>query len=161
MGGNGVTASGLALLGCRLLSLYLLYLAIQSITFLVYGFVEGGPDFLRDLSLFLNFGLNLATCAAFWFGAPWLSRKMIPPNVEQVEAGAPGVEHLMMLAVVILGLVLLSGAIPRLASTVALGINEGYFRLEAVEVVVRIVLGAILILGSQGIARAIGRVRRW
>jgi len=168
------SARDIAFILCRLLALYFVYVAVLSIPqglfALSSAFGAGRPqgvELFYQPSLWLVLAspiLSLAMVVLLWFGAGWLSRGVAKGAPEDKSVWSP--EALLSVGVVLLGLVLLSFALPRAVfyllflANVAGGDNS--FQLASlVSAVVSGLVGIGLILGSLGIADFLARLRRW
>lgn len=182
-----IGARDLAFVGCRLLSLYVLYGVVQSLAFGSYFvlnrsfFSQGfsmsaepnGPERLLELgTTFVPLLTGLAAFAVLWFGAGWVAEKIAGRTTENTPVAEQiwSPETVLSLAVIGLGLVLLVFTIPHLAGlfTTLLQADPSdprpalyTYLYNLVSVVVRCAVGVGLILGSGIIAGAIGRLRRW
>jgi len=161
-----------AFLACRVLALYLLCFAIDTLlSFGIYRFIfpaanENAP-WVRTYYI-LRFLLVFAGGVVLWFGASRLAPIIVPRQAgepEDVGAGGWSVAQLLSLAVSVLGLVLLFVAIPeaaRLGARYLVADRLGERDLvEIVFVAARLVVGIVLVFGSQGIANLITWARRW
>ncbi len=169
---NGMVARDWGFLACRVLALYLFYLAIE--TLLSIGiFVVTAPSGDENTRLFgyyyvFRFLLAIAAALFLWFGAAPLADRMMLSQADGKEEAAPGawrVTQLLSLAVSVFGFVLLVFAIPDAAGLAARYLAEdrlhGHDLVETAVVATRLVLGLLLIFGGRGIADLIGRARGW
>lgn len=159
-------------LACRVLALYLFYLAIDTLLSIgIFTFMS--PSAGENARFFnyyyiLRFLLAIAAGLVLWFGAPRLAHKMVPRHADETEEAVPGEWHvtlLLSLAVSVLGLVLLFFAIPQAAGLaarylVADRLHDGDL-VEITVVATQLVLGIVLVFGSGGIANLIGWARKW
>jgi len=164
----------IAFVGCRLLALYFLYLAVagvpQGLFALSSAFGEGRPqgvELFYEPSLWLVLALpilHLAMVLLLWFGARWLSSEVAAGAPEETSAWSP--QSLLSVGVVLLGLVLLSFALPQVVFYLlffAYGAEYAdFFKFNAlVSKAVQTLIGLGLIIGSGRIAGTIARLRRW
>lgn len=169
---NGMASRGWAFLACRVLALYLFYLAIDAMLLVgLYSFaVQPGGENARLLGYYYLFRFLLAVAGGvvLWFGAARLAGWMVPRQAHESEAAAArewNVTQLLSLAVSVLGLVLVILAIPEAASLIARYLAEARlydpYLVEITTIATSLVLGILLILGSRGIANVIKWARRW
>ncbi|MEO3428330.1 hypothetical protein AAFN88_05695 [Pelagibius sp. CAU 1746] len=168
------SARDIAFIGCRLLALYFLYLAVLSIPqglfSLSSAFGVGRPQgwqLIYEASLWLVLAmpiLNLAMVLLLWFGAGWLSKEVAAGAPEAVSDWSP--RSLLSVGVVLLGLILISFALPQIVLYL-LYIADGALEAQTFQVhylvseIVQACVGIGLILGSQRITDFIARARRW
>ena len=182
-----IGARDLAFVGCRLLSLYVLYGVVQSLAFGSYFvlnqslFSQGfsmaaepnSPEKLLELgTTFVPLLTGLAAFAVLWFGARWIAEKVAGITTENAPASERtwSPETALSLAVIGLGLGLLVFTIPHIAGLLTTLLQTDpsdprpalyTYLYNLVSVVMRCAVGVGLILGSGVIAGAIGRLRRW
>lgn len=161
-----MTSREWAFLACRILSLYALFWAIEYCTFFGFEFFQmlAGIDtpfhYVSSAILFVLFSVLFLF---FWFGASWLSQKMMPREVDATVPGDWNIELIMSLIISVLGLILVVNAIPSLAGIVAAYIlGDTPFPVEiTVEVTAKVVMGMALLVGSRAIAKAVRHLRGW
>jgi hypothetical protein len=169
---NGMAIRDWAFLACRILALYLFYLAIETMLSIgIFIFMTTSADEntrLYGYYYVLRFLLAIASGLVMWFGATRLADWMVPRQAQEPEAEAAGerdVTRLLSLAVAVFGLALLIFAIPDAARLVAIYLAPDRLYaphlIETAVVATRLVLGLFLILGIRGIANLIGRARGW
>ena len=169
------SARDLAFVGCRLLALYFIYLALQSIPHSFYALSNAfgaaqSQDMVQNFygaASWLSLAspiLSLAMALLLWLGAGWLSREVAEGAPEETATWSP--QSLLSVGVVVLGLVLVSFALPQIVfyllfvadgAAEALNFQVNYLISEVVQTIV----GIGLVLGSGRIADTIGRLRRW
>jgi hypothetical protein len=168
----------LAFIGCRLLALYFVYIALMSIPQGLFAlssiFGAGGPrgvDQFYELSYEASLWrvlahpiLSLAMVLVLWFGAGWLSREVADGAPDATASWSP--RSLLSVGVVLLGLVLVSFALPKIVlyllyladgAADARTFQTSYLASEVVQALI----GFGLILGSERIAAMIADLRRW
>jgi hypothetical protein len=167
----------LAFVGCRLLALYFVYVFWRSIPPAVYaisrilGLEE--PQDLGEIAQLFYEGtlwqvlahplLGLAMVLVLWFGAERLSRKAAHSASDATTSWSP--RPLLSVGVVLLGLVLVSFALPVALHDLLLLVNStGEFwavrTSSLVAEVVQVLIGFGLIVESERIAGTIARLRR-
>src|SRR3546814_17187001 len=127
----------LAFVGCRLLALYFLYVALLSIPeglfALSSAFGQSGPQgvqFFYQPALWLVLAspiLSLAKVLVLWFGARWLSREVADDAPAAAHTWSP--RTLLSVAGVFQGWVFVTFALPRVVLFM-LYISNGATRME-------------------------------
>lgn len=169
---TGMAARDWGFLACRVLALYLFFLAVELVySAVTYAFtIDATGEDAWVLRYYFLFQLLLTVAAGLvlWFGAAWLAGRMVPPRAEAPEAEAAGsrdVTLLLSLAVAVFGLALVIFAIPDAAGLAARYLAQDPVRegdlIEAAMLATRVVLGIVLVVGGRGIANLIGRARGW
>lgn len=170
-----LSARDIAFVGCRLLALYFVYVALVSVPHSFYALSSAfGAGQSRDIvHLFYQTAswlslaspiLSLAMALLLWLGASWLSREVAEGAPEGTSTWSP--QSLLSVGVVLLGLVLVSFALPQIALYL-LFIADGAADAADFQVavlaseVVQTIVGIGLVLGSGGVADMIARMRRW
>lgn len=166
----------IAFIGCRLLALYFLFLALQSIPYSLVsalGTLATGQQqdmlqlfYARSAWLLLATPiLSLGMVVLLWFGAGRLSREVAeaPPS-EVSSTWSP--QSLLSVGVVLLGLIVVTLSLPSIVLNLLFIIDgaaeAATFQFNSLlSAVVQCLIGVGLILGSKGIAEAIARLRRW
>ncbi len=166
----------IAFIGCRLLALYFLFLALQSIPYSLvsaFGTLASGQQqdmlqlfYARSSWLLLATPiLSLGMVVLLWFGAGRLSREVAEgaPN-DASSTWSP--QSLLSVGVVLLGLIVVTLSLPRIVLNLLFIIDgaaeAGTFQFSSLlSAVVQCLIGVGFILGSKGIAEAIAKLRRW
>ena len=156
---------GWAFLACRILSLYVLYIGIKYIPYVAISFVNY-TELDTDLRLFIlpicSVVLDFLLFLLLWFGAPWFSNRLAPPEAEDTVSGDWNIEQWMSLIVSVYGLILIVDAIPLLAGNFTAYIGmRGEFYGRGSEVAARIFVGTVLIFGRRRISEVIKSARAW
>jgi hypothetical protein len=177
------SARDIAFIGCRLLAVYSLYSALLSFA-LGLSFVSqvlaapGRSIWQASEYAFHNGTVMLANIAAFfvlWFGAAWFAGR-ISPEAPETEDQAPVAEwpvrKVLTVALTLLGLWVLVHHLPPLASFIPLILEHrivevagngafSYQTQQFITALLTIGLGIVCVLGAQGIADFIAKLRRW
>jgi hypothetical protein len=168
------SARDIAFVGCRLLALYFLYFALTSLPHSFWAvssaFDARGAQaeaFFYEAALWLSFAspiLNLVMVLVLWFGAGWLSKEVAEGAPEATSTWSP--QSLLSVGVVLLGLVLVSFALPQIVWHLLYladdAERENVFRIfELASAILRFVIGIGLILGADYLAKTITYLRRW
>ena len=165
-------AKGFAFLACRILALYALYWAARNLVGMLPGFVyyQSRGNYIFDTiypSLFT--GIQFAGFLALWFGASWMSPKMVPKEAPEVTSGTWDMAQLTSLIVSIFGLILVVNAVPRIGNLiVSYSFSEFHNVSEIRNTIIRsteltanVVMGLVLIFGSKKISEMIKWARNW
>lgn len=175
-----IGARDLAFVGCRLLSLYVLWFTLaylaQSVFFVLDALVSPGQVRLglsSHASANLTFVVtNLAVFVALWFGAARIAGMVAAGTADMPAGQAAGWsrQKVLSLAVVALGLWVLIHELPVLLSYAPLMIPDPSDEFwpdvtvhpsMIVSAVLTSTFGLLCILGTRGIVTFIARLRRW
>jgi hypothetical protein len=163
----------LAFVGCRLLALYILFGAVQSLAYNIY-FIVGGLYFLQGqyssearTDKFIEAGLNFVPLAVglslfllLWFRAAWLAGKIAANAPAEQENWSPRL--VLSVAIIFFGLVVLYWTIPHLSSFLYTLATDGSPHASfLISILVGGGIGLGCILGSERIAGTIASLRRW
>lgn len=158
-------ARTLAFLGCRVLALYFLFTGIQSLGFVLQSVVQL-QDFTHldsRVTSVLVLAFLMCVFVLLWFGASWLSGKMVRGLEGSPASDALDPYALSGVLTAVFGVVIVSYGLLNLVSYGGVLI-EGDHQLDTarwIGIIFKIVLGAGLVLGAGFIARVIRRARRW
>ncbi|WP_299624217.1 hypothetical protein [Pelagibius sp.] len=164
-----IGARDLAFVGCRLLSLYVLWVTLTYLAhsiLLVFGVMAWSSYASSSLMLLVT---HLAVFVALWFGAGRIAGMVASETAATSEdhAGEWSRQAALSLAVVVLGLWVLIQQLPIFVSFLLQFIGEERrFALNTdldrlVWVILTTGLGVLCVFGSRAIAQFIGRLRRW
>lgn len=173
-----MTIKELARLSCKVLAVYTLVLAIQSLNHFAILPVSVGDNFpagvaaLMVMAAFMPSILLLALAAILWFRADRLAGHMAPGENTSWEKPAVTGEDVQVIAFSVVGVMVLAGAVPelfQLVSNLALQrstqfqpFNETvsvYTVSRATGLAVRLAIGIWLLLGARGLAGLLKTLR--
>ena len=89
-------AKGWAFLACRVLALYILYWAIRHFIGVLPGFAymeSRGSVFFDTVFPILFAGSQFAVFLVLWFGASWISPKMVSKEATEAASGTWDIEY--------------------------------------------------------------------
>lgn len=125
-----VTPRILAVVACRILALYILFLVLQGLPYLTAA-VLGSTNFASMASdawlPLLHTTYLVMLCVLLWFGADWVAHKMVPVGENKPaapEQAALDLEHLSAVLVSIVGLVFLTNALLQLVGVLFVFSNQ-------------------------------------
>lgn len=163
----------LAFLGCRLLSLYVLYQALRhigvTVTAVFQGLrtdaFEGMPGWLDLISPSLSILLfDLLASGLLWFAADWISRRMVADDGDP-EATGPSTwspSDVLSVAIVVLGAIILVHSIPSVINLLYFAAVHGVSNQPSLLSTLAVAaIGVWFVFGSRSIAGFVGKVRRW
>jgi len=160
-----------AFLACKVLALYTLIFIIPSLPMSFYSFfskTETGSFSAFSLVTISPYVTFIFLFVLFWFGAPWLSKKMAPQRADQESYDKVEFDQLFALAIAVFGIFVIFSAIPNLAFYISFYFQEDTFKSQEllagrnfIELVIRIVAGFLLVVGNQQISRTVKRMRAW
>lgn len=158
-------AAQLAFLGCRLLSLYVLYQAVLSSGFAVVHLVQllkSGESLNRTDPFWLVLVLQVLVFLVLWFGAKRISGMAADAGPGGSDLEAFSRSNIVSLAVVCSGVFILVLTIPRLIVVVSLSILQGTPDISLmISNALSLVMGIVCITGPKTLANLVVRARRW
>lgn len=159
---------------CRVLAIWMLAQGALQLTYIVIGSVAVifDPPTRRNFSLAMwapvavpaIFWLLLALIV--WWRAPWLARRISGgDSVPMPEI--PGGDRLLTVALVVVGVLVLADAVPNLTSSIMIAFREKADRATTTALwnsttlgeLLKLAVGLWLVLGTEGVARLIHRLR--
>ncbi len=158
-------ARTLGFIGCRLLSLFILFQGFQqsNLAFALRSLRAEGPTLSEvtriAATVIISYGLPFLI---LWFGAAWLSERMAGDDGN--EAPQEGMSHqkLLSLGIALIGLFVVLINIPRAVSLVYAHLYQGYGDFVDLAVTLLALLMAVwCVIGAQSVAHFIGKLRRW
>lgn len=169
-----LSARDLAFVGCRLLSLYVLYGVVVMVMFNAADLLQllASPQeigwqpntyVLRTAALLFA---NLVVFLVLWFASGWVAAKVAADTAQVTEGEATGWSRgtILSLGIIVLGLWILAHHLPTLLSYIPLVLQSDTDSIGSrylVAALLATALGVYFVLGSRGIAEFIGRLRRW
>ncbi|WP_420345317.1 hypothetical protein [Pelagibius sp.] len=165
-----ISARDLAFVGCRLLALYALYAALLTFAHTLTVAMSGFDQFV--LSFGTSLTVNLVVFLALWFGAGRIAERVAPGRAPPREEAAPfwTRQHVLTLALVVLGAWVLIHHLPTLLGQLSLLFEDGgggaiRDRTGLLSSILTSVLasgfGLLCLFGARGIADVIVKLRRW
>ncbi len=165
-------ARTLAFIGCRLLSLFIVFQILQKSDwiFLLGSMRAGGPSF-SDIATALG-ALAVGYGVPFlilWFGAGWFSKRIAGGHTQETTQEPLSQRDLLSLGIALVGLFVFLIVIPRAMNSIHyyFFVNRdnygdllgGYGALFAT--LLSIVMAAWCVVGSRSVAALISKLRRW
>lgn len=155
----------LAFVGCRLLSLYVLYQAVLKSGFVYLSLVQLYSSNRFGISLdaaFVTVFLEVLVFLFFWFGAGWISRRAVEDDKELVKREEFSPRNVLAIAVAISGIFAIVLTIPTLIRMATIFAIQDVRTLELlISPVATLIVGLLCIVGSKSIADFVVRLRRW
>jgi hypothetical protein len=165
------------MLCCRVLALWLITQAVQSLTALGFVIVDlvigifkatsqwGGLTGSTGIIAVMTV-IQLFIAWLLWWKAAWIADRMVI-GVHDTSAGASAVaaDVLLTVAMAVLGMYLLAMSVPFLLRNIFLWVQENQTqprvspRYEIFPQLAQVVIGLWLFLGSRGIARSVKKMR--
>lgn len=147
---------GWAFLACRVLALYFGFLFLQQFLSLPLPYLHGGNGIANYVAITWSLSF-MAVVIFLWFGAPWLSTKLIPKNLKTTDASSVNLESVLSLVVALLGLLLIINALPNIV--IAIVPNGPLPTTTLIEPIIKMVIGIFLIFKASGVARLLKMTR--
>ena len=165
-----------ALIGCRLLALYWIVMALYTLSSFVIALASWNEYVNESSSLnesviyfgLVPLGLYVSAALVLWFGANRIVHFMVPSETKN-SGGSITFLQAQSIAFSVVGLFLLFSALPEIAmvlykihlmkvldSNVQISFDT---KAQILEVSLRIILGGILLLGSNGLSGILIRIR--
>lgn len=173
-----MTIKNLAGLSCKVLAVYTLVLALQSLNYfaiLPVSIMENFPSGVTTLLVMVAFipSILLLTLAAIlWFRADRFAGHMAPDKNTSGEKTAVSGEDVQVIAFSVVGVLVLAGAVPELFQFVSNLVLQRslqdhslsetvsvYTVSRAIGLAVRLVIGFWLLLGARGLAGLFNTLR--
>lgn len=172
-----VTPKTLAFLACRILGLYILFWGLAGFAGLLLNITQfswiDDPAFNQPIAsyvkAFLIESIYLISFVILWFGANWLSDRMIPPPQNNEKSQMFDMNQLSAVIIASVGLIFMVYA-ASLVPKAILTFNEatehtdklspallGFF----MDILLKFILGFLLVMGSSQVSRLIRFARNY
>ena len=160
-------ARSLAFVGCRLLSLYILYRAIQNLGLVASSLylypalkADSAPSFLEPAIATLL--IDIVVFLGLWFGAGRIADKVAGPAAEAEDREGFSRRELLATAVAAAGILVLVTAIPGLVGHIVVFVLWKQHNIaELVQLIALVVMGLLCLAGPRDIADLVMKARRW
>ena len=159
-----------ALIGCRLLALYWIVMALYTLSSFVIALASWN-EYVNESVIYFGLvplGLYVSAALVLWFGANRIVHFMVPSETKN-SGGSITFLQAQSIAFSVVGLFLLFSALPEIVmvlykihlmkvldSNVQISFDT---KAQILEVSLRIILGGILLLGSNGLSGILIRIR--
>ena len=165
------SAREFAFIGCRLLSLLILYFAVQQFELILLSLIKvlGADASKRSLFFFeiaffpvLSVISDVVVILCLWCGAGWISGRLVKGLENAAKPEIWSREITLSLAVAALGLFILVTTIPEILRSIYVYTVHNQSTDESlIAASLAIAVAVICILGPRSIAGFVAKLRRW
>ncbi|MEH6404038.1 MAG: hypothetical protein V7750_11735 [Sneathiella sp.] len=151
---------GWAFLACRILALYFGFLFLQQFVSLPFPYLNSSSNITTYVTIAWSASL-LMIVIFLWFGARWLSSKLVADNVVTTDPDPINLDSVLSLAIALLGLLLIVNAFPNIITALVTGYEQSRWLPAAIliEPAIKMAIGVFFIFKANGVARFLKMTR--
>jgi len=149
---------------CRIIALYIFYQSLFSLVSIILVAFEDitGGRVVAIPSSSLSLAINLLAFSAFWYGAGWISARVINDAPTELVPAEWNKNEILAMAITIFGVFTIVTMFPRLFFEIYSYMNVGVgFPHGLVYPFASILFGILLIVGSKPVTNLVRKLRRW